>query len=226
MTRRGIFGLLGGALLAKVVGPKLIAEPTEAAWRAVKHLPENPVRMAQRLDTYLPLEAVCARTLATLHRELKWLRLQQVFVDRESRLGESIATRVAHALTPPTFEVAPPILIEEQFQWVRYDSRMQVGLDLSDVDPDAPFGYVAERLVDPAAHSLVERIIGDIRHRGGAEIMACARLAVERGAGVERCVVAKNEDFGLSVRATTADTSRRPLACRPSLFLDIGYGLG
>lgn len=87
-SRRGFFGLLAGALLAKVIGPRLIAGVDRApAMReaAASHIVEH---------TYLPLEVFSSRVLEIVNQELKWLRLKQVHSDFEHlHLGDTVAVR-------------------------------------------------------------------------------------------------------------------------------------
>jgi hypothetical protein len=42
-SRRGFFGMLAGTVLGKIVGPRLIAEPTTKLWEAARFAPKAKV---------------------------------------------------------------------------------------------------------------------------------------------------------------------------------------
>jgi hypothetical protein len=226
LTRRGIFGLLGGALLAKVVGPQLIAAPTPKLWEAAKVLPRRPI-----INTYLPLEYVCAETLRIIHEDLKWLRLRQVYEDcpYDRRYGDEMCLSRRARLEAIDFDNPPaetPLIVCGAYDRILYDSQMHVDLDLSTLDPECPFGHISQNYVEPAAHQLAEHIIRDIRYRGGAEALVTGRLAVPHG--VDRCVLSQNEESGLAIRAV--EVFGLPYShdgkWQPNLRIDMLYGLG
>ena len=196
-TRRGLFGLLGGALLAKVIGPKLIAEPTPAAWEAAKRLPRNPVA-----NTYVPLQIACSRILQIVSRELKWLRLEHSLVDREVRFGECFPY-----YRPLEFKPDPeafPFPPDPALMTARYDVRVwhfqpTVTFDLRDSEYECPFGHLEKRHIEPAGFKLAEDIIHFVRREGGGEVLASGKLWMPPD--VARSVLVSSEDLGLAIRA-------------------------
>lgn len=229
LSRRGIFGLLGGALLAKVVGPQIIAPPTPKLWEAAKVLPPRPI-----VNTYLPLEYVCAETLRIVNDDLKWLRLRQVYEEDSDvharRFGDTMRLcRRARFEVHDLYLLDPgkhPEIIYGHCDPVTYDRQAYVDLNLSTLDPECPFGHLSKNYVEPTAHRLAEHIINDIRHHGGAEALVTGRLSVPHG--VDRCVLAKNEDAGLAIRAVEvfAPPYSHDGEWQPTLRLDMLYGLG
>ena len=226
LSRRGLLGLLGGAILgAKVIGPKLIAEPTPAVWEAAKALPRTPL-----INTYVPLETVCAETLRILDQELKWLHLRQQCVDMNTRVkqGDTFHVRDPPVFVPWRMYPLHPKDANDMIQPMCTDRLRHITIDLAshvrlllDEDPDCEFGQISKRYIEPAAHSLAEEVIQGIRRQGGGEVLVTAALNIPSQIG--RGVIARSEETGLVLRGVEYFDIVRG---RPEVRIDMLYGVG
>jgi hypothetical protein len=223
-SRRGFFGLLGGALLAKIVGPRLISDPTPQLWEAAKVLPVQPI-----VNTYVPLEYVCAEALRIVNEELKWLRLRQVSdTHQERRFGDTIFSRNPLIFYP--WDIYPEResrqLLSESHRAILLDEIAQATINLTTLDPECPLGHLSENYIEPAARQLAESVIYGVRRHGGGEVLATGALQSVDHA--RRCVIARSDELGLVIRATewlSTPLYRQP-GWRPELRIEMLYGLG
>lgn len=222
LSRRGLFGLLGGALLAKVVGPRLIAEPTAALWEAAKAMPPTPI-----VNTYVPLEQVCADVLRIVNQELKWLRLRQVSEDygAHRRIGDAVHIRDPARLQLDWKNFPHPDSILETIRPVLLDKVAMAAIDLSTLDRDCPFGHLSKQYVEPAAYHLAEHVINGIRRHGGGQVLVTG--ALQTVDHIPKCVIARDKDAGLVIRAIEHHQPFHPeRGWRPELRIEMLYGLG
>ncbi len=220
MNRRAFLATLAGAILGKVVGPKLVAEPTAAAWEAAHRLPPLPVE-----NTYVTLETFCAEVLRIVDEELKWLKLlYPVHAEsyRDWRMGDTLMVREPARLDLPFH----PESLTERIRPVTIDQNVSGQLDLRDERLDAPFGLLSKHRIEPIALSMAECIERTIKRRGGAEVLA----SMDPGhvPGVSRSAIMSRA--GLSLRGIEAIAprwdGRKIVEYRPLLRLDMQYGLG
>lgn len=186
ITRRGLFGVLGGLLLAAKteLAPRAIAEPTEQLWKEAKRLPSWPI-----VNTYVPYEYLCAETLRIVNEELKWLHLEQSVFEHSysARLGDSFQVR-------------------ERAMFVNYRTidllnyaSVNLGQTNDLFERDRPFGHISKHMVKPAAYQLAEGVIQGIRRNGGGEYLVMARSR-NAAAKVDRHIDAYNSDSGLALQ--------------------------
>jgi len=221
MNRRAFLATLAGAILGKVVGPKLVAEPTAAAWEAANRLPPLPYE-----NTYVTLETFCAETLRIVDEELKWLKLQRVHGETlPYRMGDTVMVREPARLDLP-FDLLQPII--DKIHPVTLNQMVGFDMDLRDVDLRQPFDRISTRHVEPVAVLMAERITHTIKHRGGAEILASVDMP--HVPGVPRSVCMSRPEAGLSIRGIEAVVPRywngTVAEYRPLLRLQMLYGLG
>jgi hypothetical protein len=222
-SRRGFFATLAGALLGATVGPKLVAAPTPDLWRAVPKLPLPPV-----LNTYVPLEVVCAETLKIVNEELKWLRLTQLHGGLRN-VGDTWMVR-----EPARLDLRPSDLntisqgITDRLRVIHVCETSNVEIDLRDADVWRPLNEFDARHIKPAAYGLAEAVIKSVRRNGGAEYLASVDQAIP--SGVYKGVVMSNPESGLSIRALEAVVPEmrggKLVDWKPVLHIDMLYGLG
>jgi hypothetical protein len=195
MNRRGFLGLLGGALLGKVLGPKLLATPDAALWKEAIKLPAQPV-----INQYLPMEHILAEMLKIVDQELAWLRIPRVYEPRltqwGARFGDSVHVRAPVVSTPLYGQSYAPEAISERFQVVNLSNTAHALLP-PDVN-DRGWPEISESLVPALATGLARSIEGCIRASGGADVMVVADCQVVDG--IDQCVIAKSEESSLSLR--------------------------
>ncbi len=220
-TRRGFLGLLAGAILGKILGPRVLA--------SVERAPEmaRSLESSMASNTYLPLEIFSSRVLEIVHREVKWLRLKQLhqdfnsfgylpghtsFVRYPARLSLAPLDTIDHSM-----EVYPDRIIP-----VTIDTQINVDLDLNAFDWDRPWSEVDQRYLEPIGRSLAERLIGCVRRHGGAEYLVSVdqHLPTE----VPRVVLARYPEAGLSLRAMQLPDQSH-LYGRDALRFDMLFGL-
>ncbi len=222
-TRRGIFGLLGGALLAKLVGPRLIAEPTEALWQAAKVLPVRPV-----VNTYVPLEQICAEMLRFLNMQLEQLELRQLADEQlHTKIGTTCFVRYPAELELdwPTFPIPGPILPK---RWeVTLGHSATVSMDVETLNrPDFTLEELRELFLRPAAGAIASKIVQRARTKK-AKVLVTGGLPPRSDA--DRCVIARDDKAGLIIQAN--QYSQMPHKGdyeygKPALRVSILYGLG
>jgi len=166
-TRRGFLGLLAGAVLGKIIGPKLIADPTHENWLHAVSL-ERPTP----IESYQPLEILSARILEVVERELKWLRMNQWAVDewRTVKSGDTVMVRTPLPLWSPHYHLSPldhltPVTLLQQ---------VAVDIDLDNYHScpiHRAWDEYSERRIEPLGLSLAERIIQSVRRAGGANLL-------------------------------------------------------
>lgn len=226
-SRRGFFGLLGGTVLGKIVGPRLLAEPTAETWALNRTLAPTPE------ISYLPLEAASYEILRLMDQELRWLRLKRLYADpwRGYRLGDSIMIRELSGFVPWP---EPDFVFESRLNWPRRVNLINHAQAVFEMPEARRFGgrwgEVAEYRIMPTAFSLAEQVIEDVRRNGGAKCLIGADLTVP--AGVARTIIARSEETGLSIRATqyvgeeiesgSPNLCGRPI---PKLCVEMLYGL-
>jgi hypothetical protein len=192
-------GMLAGLFLAKTMGPKLLAGRAELS--AVPAAIRSPIRE----HTYLPLEILTSEVLAIVNRELKWLRLKQLYEDfgrYGPYLGHTLHVRQPADLYPILSDDMPwPPRITEHLMPVRIDHVVGVDIELEhDMDWRQPYGKFSTRYVEPAAMALAERVIGCVRANGGAEYLVSVDQKIP--STFERCILSKDPGVGLSLRGS------------------------
>lgn len=195
LTRRGFFGLLAGAVLGKIIGPRVIAPLGEPSWNAAVRAKPFPVE-----NTYLTLEQICRQVLDTMDKELRFLKVERMNTDSmyswdPVRLGETVRYRRPVPFTPD-LSISP--LSYESMNLVTLNRAVHSGFR---VDPDWPHAWkeLSANIVQPVAYGLAEQIIWDCRRMGGAEILCVGTL--EHRPEFSRSVIAANPESGLSLRA-------------------------
>jgi hypothetical protein len=231
MKRRGFLGILAGAVLGKVVGPKLTAEPIAPAWEAaVGVAPELVTREA----SYVPLEVMSNRILERVREELKWLKLRHHLVDFDSticndspnrfmyayRMGDDFYIREAQQFTPFD-ELSIPRPDHLTCDWIRRVPLREacyadVRLDIDELR-HSRWNKFNECLLEPVGFTLAEHIIRRIRHNGGADHLVCLTPRMDHLAGVARSLIATAPDACLGLRATQFENRIR---------FEIQYGIG
>jgi len=201
-SRRGFLGMLAGAVLAKVVGPKVLVQPTEPIWKQALSLSPK----ATPVETFMPLEVMAQKVLEVVDREIKWLRLDRFDTNdvgigwRDWYRGDTVVLR------PPQRFVAqlqddepwPRPLIE---RLVPVQLMYNAGADLA-MDPlrDNPtLEQFTKAYIEPTGYAMAERIIDAVRAHGGAGAMVTVPCQIP--GGVIRSVDARNSEARLSLRA-------------------------
>jgi hypothetical protein len=220
-SRRGFFGLLAGALLAKVIGPRLIAGVDRApAMReaAASHIVEH---------TYLPLEVFSSRVLEIVNQELKWLRLKQVHSDFEHlHLGDTVAVREPCRFEPREGFALYGGIVGRRMVNIDCHSHADLTLDADFWRFKRPWKELDELLITPLGMALAENVIRTVRRRGGGEYLVCVDQAIP--GEVKRGVISKDPGVGLSLRALEDGHPSRgePRTPERVMRFDIMFGLG
>lgn len=206
LGRRGFLSMLGGLILGKVLGPVATAEPVAQEWKRVTDpaLPPTPRNL------YLPMEAVCAKTIQVLNEELKWLRLRQEVGPEWAKLGDGV--KFARCTYQKTTTLS--------LRTVELRERASVNIS-PEVVSCRSVEEAVQAFVQPAAYALAEGVIKGIRRNGGGEILVTDKLPVV--GGFDKCVVATHQGYGLTVRGS--DWFDHRTNC-PSIRVDICYGIG
>lgn len=221
MRRRGFLGLLAGAVLGKVIGPKLTAEPTSAIWEAAVGQPST-ILAAE--DTFVPLEVMANRILEVVNQEIKFLKMLQHTDEwrRESRIGDMTYVRVPEPFLPD-LTCPPPIRLINRTRPVLIDQACYVDLPRDDLRHS--WGQYSVRNIDPLAYRLAENMINTVRRKGGADFLVTVRGSTPIDA--TRVVHAHLPETGLTLRAMEYD---RPVAIHGGVVhathFDMLYGLG
>lgn len=222
MNRRGFLGTLFGAALAGIVGPFSIASPSQEVWKAAPSLPVYP-----RINEFVTLQQMVARTIEIVDQETKWLRLKRVHdvYPRDVRLGDTVRVREVQALRYRFGEGIP------MAPWVEHTRPIpiiqEVGYELR-FEPDEIRGRTlpefSVRYLEPAAHTLAEGVIRSIRAHGGGEYMVSVDQRVDI-AGIPKAAVVRSEAEEISIRGIHLPASPYDHGGQQVVRLDMLFGV-
>jgi hypothetical protein len=246
-NRRGFLGTLAGLVLGgRVIGPKLLAEPTAKTWESIPPA-EPPAKewqpvhwLPDPVETFLPIEVFVSLVSQAMGPEVGWLRREQSILDEPwaadalrsccygrygAGLGQPLYIRERarlyvgdHGLPERPEMIREHLIAITEGHHVHWEPR---GYEMDQAWPPPQFGCLSERWVEPCARDLARQIVDLDRMRKGSDYLVS--LVQGAPAGAKRVVNARDWQAKLALRVIESWDFR---IGQPRISVDMLIGFG